>query len=154
MAGVFLDCDSICVGQQARCVTAFLLLCAAEWATSNRYEWVSWEEMMFFHCPVFCDELLLLIQCATADRFRLFILFIVFFKKLFLDEEGLNHRIFLQVIGSLRIAVLVVFRCPVLLNVQDMPRGSSAPNPFIFMAFFSDFHKHLHDFIFIFFSDC
>lgn len=30
--GVFLDCDSICVGQQARCVTAFLLLLAAEWA--------------------------------------------------------------------------------------------------------------------------
>lgn len=32
VAVVFLDCDSICVGQQARCVPAFLLLLAAEWA--------------------------------------------------------------------------------------------------------------------------
>lgn len=84
----FLDCDSICVGQQARCITAFLLLLAAEWAASNRYECISWEEIIFFHCPVFCDEPLLLIQCATGDLFCLFILFIVFFKKLFLDEEG------------------------------------------------------------------
>lgn len=76
------------MGQQARCITAFLLLLAAEWAASNRYECISWEEIIFFHCPVFCDEPLLLIQCATGDLFCLFILFIVFFKKLFLDEEG------------------------------------------------------------------
>lgn len=69
------------MGQQARCVTAFLLLFAAEWAASNRYECVSREEIIFFHCPVFCDELLLLIQCVTADLFRLFVLFIVFFLK-------------------------------------------------------------------------
>lgn len=68
-----------------------------------------------------------------------FILFIIFFKKPFLDKEGLNHRVFLQVIGSLRMAVLVVFLCPVLLNVRDMPRGSSAPNPLIIKPFFQTF---------------
>lgn len=99
------------MGQQARCVTAFLLLLAAEWAASNRYKCISWEEMIFFHCPVFCDEPLLLIQCTTEDLFGLFILLIIFFKKLFLDEEGLNHGIFLHVTGSLKIAVSVVFLC-------------------------------------------
>lgn len=86
------------MGQQACCATAFLLLLAAEWAASNRYKCISWEEISFFHCPMFCDEPLLLIQCATGDLFHSFILFIAFFKKLFLDDEGLNHGIFLQVI--------------------------------------------------------
>jgi len=145
------------VGQQARCVTAFLLLLAAEWAASGRYECISWEEIIFSHCPVFCDEPLLLIQWAAGDLFCLFILFIVFFKKLLLDEEHLNCAVFLQVIGYLRMAVLVVFLCPLVLNVRDMPRGSSTPNSFIIklfiqtctstciiLIFFSSLSVHLH----------
>lgn len=85
---------------------------------------------------MFCDELLLLMQWATGDLFRSFILFITFLKKLFLDDEGLNHGIFLQVTACLRVAVLVVFLSPVLLNVQDMPRSISSPNPIVIKPFF------------------
>lgn len=68
----------------------------------------------------------------------LFVYFIYsIFLKLFLNEEGLNHGIFLQVLGSLRMAVLVVFLCSVLLNTQDMPRGSSATMPLIIKSIFS-----------------
>ena len=88
---------------------------------------------------MFCDEPLLLIQCAAGDLFHSFVLFIVFLKKLFLGEEGLNHGIFLQVTGYIRMAFLVVFLYPVLLNIQDVPRGSSAPNPFIIKPFFQTF---------------
>lgn len=69
----------------------------------------------------------------------LFVYFIysIFFQKLFLNEEGLNHGIFLQVLGSLRMAVLVVFLCSVLLNAQDMPRASNAIMPLIIKSNFS-----------------
>lgn len=69
----------------------------------------------------------------------MFVYFIysIFFQKLFLNEEGLNHGILLQVLGSLRMAVLVVFLCSVLLNAQDMPRPSNAIMPLIIKSNFS-----------------
>lgn len=152
VASAFLDGDSICVGQQARCVTAFLLLLAAEWAASNRYKCISWEEMIFFQCPAFCDEPLLLIQCATAGLFGLFILFTVYFTKLFLDEERLNHGMFLQVTAFLRMAVLVVFLLLVVLNVWDMLRGCSAPEPFVIKPFFQTCISFLDHFSLLFFE--
>lgn len=63
---------------------------AAEWATSNRCKCISWGEIIFFHCLVFCDEPLLLIQCATGDLFGLFILFIVLLKKALPECRGIE----------------------------------------------------------------
>lgn len=69
-----------------------------------------------------------------------YFIYSIFLKSSFLNEEGLNHGIFLQVLGSLRMAVLVVFVCLVLLNGQDMPRGSSAKNTFLLLSLFSVFN--------------
>lgn len=140
VAVVFLDCDSICVGQQTRCVPAFLLLPAAEWAlTSNSYKCVSWEEMTFFQCPVFCDEPMLLL-------FGPFVLLVVFFQSC-LDEEGLNHGMFLQAVGSLTMAVAVVL-FPLLSVFQDERTGPrSAARPV--QSLVSDFLQHLQPFHFL-----
>lgn len=107
--------------------------------TSNSYKCVSWEEMTFFQCPVFCDEPMLLL-------FGPFVLLVVFFQSC-LDEEGLNHGMFLQAVGSLTMAVAVVL-FPLLSVFQDKRTGPrSAARPV--QSLVSDFLQHLQPFHFL-----